>query len=177
MVRAQIAATGTYTQTHDEVCFGAKVAWRNASKCIGRLYWRSLVVLDRRCATGAEHIFALLLRHLRQATGASNPGQLRPVISIFPPVTPGRPYPRIWNEQLIRYAGYRRADGSVVKELSPTPLVPGPHGMSRFAGISLARLPAGDYDLIVTVTDEVRGETVTLAEAFAIAEPQRLKFQ
>ncbi|WP_033340161.1 nitric oxide synthase oxygenase [Catenuloplanes japonicus] len=114
VVRAQIAATGTYTQTHDEVAYGAKVAWRNASKCIGRLYWRSLVVLDRRCASSSEHIFALLLRHLRQATGAANPGQLRPVISIFPPVTPGRPYPRIWNEQLIRYAGYRRADGSVV---------------------------------------------------------------
>lgn len=114
VVRAQIAATGTYTQTHDEVCYGAKVAWRNASKCIGRLYWRSLVVLDRRSAHTADHIHALLLRHLRQATGAGNPGQLRPVISIFAPARPGRPYPRIWNEQLIRYAGYRRADGSVV---------------------------------------------------------------
>ena len=70
----------------------------------------------------------------------------------------------------------RRADGGVVKELKPTPLVPGPNGMSRFAGISLAGLPAGDYDLVVTVIDEVRGETVTVDEAFAIAEPQRVKF-
>ena len=70
----------------------------------------------------------------------------------------------------------RRADGTVVKELKPTPLVPGPSGMSRFAGISLAGLPAGEYDLAVTVVDEVRGETVTVNEPFAIAEPQRVKF-
>jgi len=70
----------------------------------------------------------------------------------------------------------RRADGSVVKELKPTPLLPGQDGMSRFAGISLAGLPAGDYDLVVTVSDEVRGETVTVDETFAVAEPQRVKF-
>jgi VWFA-related protein len=70
----------------------------------------------------------------------------------------------------------RRADGDVVRELKPTPLVPGANGMSRFAGISLASLPPGDYELVVTVTDEVRGETVTVDEPFAIAEPQRVKF-
>ncbi len=41
-------------------------------------------------------------------------GRIRPVISIFAPDAPGRRGPRIWNEQLIRYAGYRRADGSVL---------------------------------------------------------------
>ena len=70
----------------------------------------------------------------------------------------------------------RRADGAVIKELKPTPLLPGQDGMSRFAGISLAGLSAGDYDLVVTVIDEVRGETVTVDEAFAIAEPQHAKF-
>ena len=48
--------------------------------------------------------------------------------------------------------------------------------MSRFAGISLAGLPAGEYDLTVTVVDDVRGETVTVNEPFAIAEPPRVKF-
>ena len=65
----------------------------------------------------------------------------------------------------------RGPDGSVVKELKPTPLLPGPTGMSRFAGISLAGVPAGDYELVVIVTDEIRGETVTVREAFAIARP------
>jgi len=107
IVRAQIAATGTYVHTPDELAYGAKMAWRNASRCIGRLYWRSLVVLDRRRARTADEIFALLLRHLEIAGRTA----IRPVISVFAPATPGRPYARIWNEQLIRYAGYRSGIG------------------------------------------------------------------
>src|SRR5439155_1150903 len=37
-VRAEIGATGTYVHSGPELTFGAKVAWRNASRCIGRLY-------------------------------------------------------------------------------------------------------------------------------------------
>jgi VWFA-related protein len=66
----------------------------------------------------------------------------------------------------------RRADGTVVKELKPTPLLSVSGGMSRFAGVSLAGMPAGEYELIVNVTDEVRGEIVTVHEPFALAEPQ-----
>lgn len=66
----------------------------------------------------------------------------------------------------------RRADGSIVKELKPTPLVSVSGGMSRFAGISLAGMPAGEYELIVNVIDEVRGETVTVHEPFALADAQ-----
>src|SRR5262249_15349339 len=47
-VRAEIDRTGSYTHTTEELAFGARVAWRNAARCIGRLYWRSLVVRDRR---------------------------------------------------------------------------------------------------------------------------------
>jgi nitric-oxide synthase len=125
-VRAEIAATGTYVHSGAELTFGARVAWRNASRCIGRLYWHSLLVLDRRNSTRADQIFQDLVAHLRVAggggpwsvdderAGARRPGQIRPVISVFPPAEPGRPYPRVWNEQLIRYAGYRQPDGSVV---------------------------------------------------------------
>lgn len=37
----------------------------------------------------------------------------RSAITIFPPRAPGRGDFRIWNPQLIRYAGYRQPDGSV----------------------------------------------------------------
>ena len=47
-VRAEIERTGTYVHTEAEVEFGAKVAWRNAARCIGRLYWHGLHVRDRR---------------------------------------------------------------------------------------------------------------------------------
>jgi nitric-oxide synthase len=110
-VRERIAATGTYAHTTEELAWGAKMAWRNASRCIGRLYWRSLMVLDRRHAIGTEEIFAHLVRHLCLAGGS---GTIRPVISVFAPAVPGRPYARVWNEQLIRYAGYRTASGEVI---------------------------------------------------------------
>ena len=110
-VRAQIERYGTYAHTTDELAFGARAAWRNSSRCIGRLYWRSLRVRDRRHVTDAGRIAAEAFAHLREAT---NHGRIRPTITVFAPGTPGRPGPRIWNEQLIRYAGYRRADGTVV---------------------------------------------------------------
>jgi len=110
IVRAQIAATGGYVHTPDELSYGAKMAWRNASRCIGRLYWRSLVVLDRRRARTADEIFALLVHHLQTAGRAG----IRPVISIFAPAQAGQPYARVWNEQLIRYAGYVGEDGCPV---------------------------------------------------------------
>jgi nitric-oxide synthase len=110
IVRAQIAATGTYVHTPDELTHGAKMAWRNASRCIGRLYWRSLLVLDRRRARTADEIFSLLVNHLQTAGDSS----IRPVISVFAPALPGQPYARVWNEQLIRYAGYRDENGCPV---------------------------------------------------------------
>jgi nitric-oxide synthase len=113
-VRAEIAATGTYVHSGAELTYGAKVAWRNASRCIGRLYWHSLLVLDRRNSTRAEQICHDLVTHLRVAGGTRDGRQIRPVVSVFPPAEPGRPYARVWNEQLIRYAGYREPDGDVV---------------------------------------------------------------
>jgi nitric-oxide synthase, bacterial len=110
IVRAQIAATGSYVHTTDELTYGAKMAWRNASRCIGRLYWRSLLVLDRRRARTADEIYSLLVHHLQTA----GRGGIRPVISIFAAAQPGRPFARVWNEQLIRYAGYRDEDGRAI---------------------------------------------------------------
>nr|BFE68236.1 nitric oxide synthase oxygenase [Actinoplanes digitatis] len=71
-------------------------------------------MLDRRRARTADDIFSLLVHHLRVAGGGDRPGAIRPVISIFAPALPGQPYARVWNEQLIRYAGYRTEDGSFV---------------------------------------------------------------
>ncbi|MEU8236747.1 nitric oxide synthase oxygenase [Actinoplanes missouriensis] len=110
IVRAQIAATGSYVHTTEELAHGARMAWRNASRCIGRLYWRSLVVLDRRRARTADEIYSLLVQHL-QSAGAT---AIRPVISVFPAAQPGQPCARVWNEQLIRYAGYRSATGATI---------------------------------------------------------------
>jgi nitric-oxide synthase, bacterial len=110
-VRQEIQSTGTYWHTQDELAFGARVAWRNSSRCIGRLYWRSLVVRDRRDIGGATDIAAEAIAHLREAT---NGGRIRPMITVFAPDRPGRPGPRILSSQLIRYAGYEVGDDMVI---------------------------------------------------------------
>ncbi|PKK17644.1 nitric oxide synthase, endothelial, partial [Columba livia] len=94
-----------------ELVFGAKQAWRNAARCVGRIQWNKLQVFDARdCASVAE-MFSFLCTHIQYAT---NRGNIRSAITIFPQRTPGRGDFRIWNTQLIRYAGYRQPDGSVL---------------------------------------------------------------
>jgi nitric-oxide synthase, bacterial len=109
-VRREIYASGTYWHTPDELTFGARVAWRNSSRCIGRLYWRSLRVRDRREVTTAPDVAAESVRHLREATNA---GRIRPIITVFAPDAPGQPGPRILSSQLVRYAGYQTAGGGL----------------------------------------------------------------
>ena len=110
-VRGEIELTGTYQHTSEELAFGARVAWRNSARCIGRLYWRSMKVRDLRAVRDPGEVAAHCAEHLRIAYHG---GKIRPLITVFAPDAPGRPGPRIWNEQLIRYAGYRRPDGTVL---------------------------------------------------------------
>nr|AFD20679.1 endothelial nitric oxide synthase 3 isoform 3 [Gallus gallus] len=56
-------------------------------------------------------MFGFLCSHIQYAT---NKGNIRSAITIFPQRAPGRGDFRIWNTQLIRYAGYRQPDGSVL---------------------------------------------------------------
>jgi nitric-oxide synthase len=110
-VQHEITRTGTYWQTTEELTYGAKVAWRNSTRCIGRIYWKSLNVRDMRHLTTAEEIFDALVEHLRMAT---NRGAIRSLMTVFAPPRPGQPGIRIWNSQLIRYAGYQQPDLSLI---------------------------------------------------------------
>ncbi|WP_252190053.1 MULTISPECIES: nitric oxide synthase oxygenase [unclassified Rhodococcus (in: high G+C Gram-positive bacteria)] len=105
-----LAATGRYEQTREEIEIGAQLAWRNHARCVGRKHWRTLKLLDARHATTADEIAEACWEHLRVAT---NGGALRSVITVGPlPLPDGREY-KILSPQLIRYAGYRHADGTV----------------------------------------------------------------
>ncbi|HUC58083.1 MAG TPA: nitric oxide synthase oxygenase [Streptosporangiaceae bacterium] len=106
-VRAEIESLGTYRHTTAELTFAARVAWRNSSRCIGRLYWRSLRVRDRRDVRTADEIAAEAVTHLREAT---RDGRIRPLITVFAPDAPGRPGPRILSQQLVSYAGYQSGE-------------------------------------------------------------------
>src|ERR1700727_2167325 len=101
-VSSEVKAHGTYWHTPEELAFAARVAWRNSSRCIGRLYWRTLRVRDLRQVKAADQIAAECATHLREAT---NGGDIRPMITVFAPDAPRRPGPRILNSQLVGYAG------------------------------------------------------------------------
>ena len=151
----EIEATGTYRHTPAELTFGARVAWRNSARCIGRLYWHSLRVRDRREVTAASDIAAESVMHLREAT---NDGKIRPVITVFAPDAPGRPGPRILNSELVRYAGHPAADGGVTGD----PATAGVTRLARDLGWPGGQ-PPGRFDILPLIV-QAAGSCPTLHE-------------
>ncbi|AJD90537.1 nitric oxide synthase oxygenase [Jeotgalibacillus malaysiensis] len=109
-IAKSIREHGTYEHTSDELLYGAKLAWRNSNRCIGRLFWNSLNVFDRRDAVTEEEVKEALLEHIEYAT---NGGKIRSTVTIFKPSQKTHDPVRIYNHQLIRYAGYKQEDGSI----------------------------------------------------------------
>jgi len=126
-IGSELAETGTYRQSLEELLLGSRIAWRNNPQCVGKFYWKGLEARDCREAGGGsgdesvdeESLFEALVEHLRLAW---NGGRVRLLLSVFAPTRPDRPGPRVWNGQLIRYAGYRQHDGSVVGDPETTGL-------------------------------------------------------
>jgi nitric-oxide synthase len=104
-IKDHMEKEGFYHHTAEELEYGAKLAWRNSNRCIGRLFWQSLHVIDKRDIETEEEMIAALFEHIDYAT---NEGRIRPTITIFPPQDF-----RIWNHQLIRYAGYETEQGVI----------------------------------------------------------------
>lgn len=96
----EINETNTYTHTTEELMYGAKVAWRNSNRCIGRLFWDKLMVRDLRHIKDESKFVDSIEDHIKIAT---NQGKIRPLISIYSNDI------EIKNEQLIRYAGYENS--------------------------------------------------------------------
>ncbi|NBJ68240.1 MULTISPECIES: nitric oxide synthase oxygenase [Clostridia] len=117
IVQCEIEKTGTYEHTYEELAYGAKVAWRNSNRCIGRLFWERMEVIDARLVTNSEEVFARLIEHIRYA---GNDGKIKPLITIFAPVKDSYQPVKIWNHQLMRYAGYETEYGIVGDPASVT---------------------------------------------------------
>lgn len=98
-VEAEIKATGTYYQTTEELTFGARVAWRNSNRCIGRLFWDKLKVIDMRHVEEEQAYLDALETHIERAT---NDGKIIPSITIFKDSQ--HINFELFNDQLIRYS-------------------------------------------------------------------------
>lgn len=108
-IHHQIQKTGHYDHTYEELEYGAKLAWRNSNKCIGRLFWDSLKVFDQRHLNTEEEIRDAIFKHIDYAT---NEGKIRSTITVFKPKRNDHKI-RILNHQLIRYAGYETEHGVI----------------------------------------------------------------
>ncbi|GGF92929.1 nitric oxide synthase oxygenase [Paenibacillus abyssi] len=101
---------GYYEHTYEELRYGAMLAWRNSNRCIGRLFWETLQVFDARNVETEEEMAGTLFQHIEKAT---NGGKIRPAITVFRQAVDSERQIRIWNHQLIRYAGYETAHGII----------------------------------------------------------------
>jgi nitric-oxide synthase len=111
-VRREIQKHGFYEHSPEELLWGCRFAWRHSVRCIGRLFWKQLDVRDARALTSLEAVAAECCAHVEAAT---NGGAVRPLVTVFSPARPRSKNPlRIWNYQLLRYAGYQAADGTVL---------------------------------------------------------------
>lgn len=71
-VNKEIESTSTYQLKDTELIYGAKHAWRNASRCVGRIQWSKLQVFDARDCTTAHGMFNYICNHVKYATNKGN---------------------------------------------------------------------------------------------------------
>ncbi|KAI4462215.1 nitric oxide synthase-related [Holotrichia oblita] len=72
---------------------------------------RQVQVFDCRYVTTTSGMFEALCNHIKYST---NKGNIRSAITIFPQRTDAKHDFRVWNSQLVGYAGYKQADGTVL---------------------------------------------------------------
>ncbi|CAM4077838.1 MULTISPECIES: nitric oxide synthase oxygenase [Bacillus cereus group] len=109
-IRVEIEKTGTYEHTFEELVHGSRMAWRNSNRCIGRLFWSKMHILDAREVSDEEGVYNALIHHIKYAT---NDGKVKPTITIFKQYQGEGNNIRIYNHQLIRYAGYKTEMGVI----------------------------------------------------------------
>lgn len=147
-VTSALRRAGTYRHTSEELAFGAQIAWRNHSRCIGRALWSSLKVIDLRDVTEPDAIAARVFDHMRSAY---KDGKVQSIISIFAPARPGASPCFIENEQILQYAGYIRKSGIVGDRRNVE--------LTRIA-LSLGWSPEGEpgpFDLLPLIVRDTHG--------------------
>ena len=86
-VTKEIQTSNTYQLKDTELIYGAKHAWRNAARCVGRIQWSKLQMFDARDCTTAHEMYNYICNHIKYAT---NKGNLRSAITILPQLTNGK---------------------------------------------------------------------------------------
>jgi VWFA-related protein len=83
-----------------------------------------------------------------------------------------RPDPATGKPRVTSRCEVRRADGSTLVESPPRHILPGPQGqLDEQVPISLRGAPAGDYEVVVRLDDEVAGARVQTRDPFTVLPP------
>ena len=123
-----------------------------------RTYVRSVLidairVCDLRSATSSAKMAIELMKGISKAF---NNGNIQPTVFVFPPRTANSRGPMIWNNQVLAFAGYEAADGSILGDPASVPLtneiinlgwVP-PQKKSRWDLLPIVTMAEGDLPVI-----------------------------
>lgn len=82
-MQQELAETGSVNYSYEELLFGCKTAWRNASRCIGRIQWNRLHMFDCRRATTTREMFDAAVQHIRYAQNEGNIRWVKKKIPVF----------------------------------------------------------------------------------------------
>ncbi|MCE7798308.1 nitric oxide synthase oxygenase [Sphingobium sufflavum] len=141
--------TNHYVHTPEELSFGARIAWRNHARCVGRLTWKSLRVHDHRHIAAPA---AVLEQTMADLKAAFNGGQIRSSISIFAPATDKSLPSTFESSQIFRYAGYATADEGVMGDRANIELT----HTARQLGWQPPETP-GPFDLLPVILRDQNG--------------------
>ncbi|KAK4504831.1 hypothetical protein PRZ48_002793 [Zasmidium cellare] len=103
-------SNGSWDLTFSEIEHGIRLAWKHSKRCIMRSEWKNLSLCDLRHITTSHEMGITLVEKAKEAF---NGGDIKPTVFAFPPGSHGKTGSRIWNHQLLGFAGYRQADGGI----------------------------------------------------------------
>lgn len=109
---------GYYELEFNELEFACRTAWRNAARCIGRINWSKIKLFDGRHCSTTKQMFDMICDHLKYAT---NGGNIRSAITVFRQRIKNCHDVRIWNSQIINYAGYEINETETIGDKSQIP--------------------------------------------------------
>lgn len=144
-IKREIDTHGTYIQTYEELSYGAQLAWRNHSRCIGRLFWKSLKVNDCRTVNTFSETCSKLEEHL---TSAFNSGNIRSTITIFPQRMLDNDNIIIHNAQLVRYASYLTPNGEIIGDPENSKIT------AKAMSLGWQPLTKGNFDILPIILEK-----------------------
>ena len=174
-------AGGSWMQTKSELEYGIRAAWRNSRRCIMRSEHEGLVLSDLRHETTSKGMAHAIVEGILKAI---NSCRITPTAFVFPARNPGSRGPMIWNQQILAFAGYRQADGSVLGDPASIDITDAmielgwspPLSKSRWDVLPLVTMAEGEDPYILELPDQLK-ETINITHPRYQKEFEQLDLQ